>query len=210
MCKDVPAVFVGATYGENMLITDIFALRDGSFRNMTIQDEMGMTVETVREYYVYSSDIDDDGLIELPRPVALPPLPGDSNSENQSLIQWFNLLTNGKTEEKAVTYHNYSAGWFMLIPQEWKNSIAVTRLTDQNASQIYSFVELSTKKELFAITSVNGEKSQDFLDNGEWFQLAQKGDITYACRVQKAAGLTQQELKDLFQFIRMDWNTGET
>lgn len=210
MCKGVPAVFVGATYGENLLVTDIFALYDGTFCNMTIHDETGVSVGTVREYYVYSGDIDRDGLIELPRLVALPSLPEDPNSENQSLIYWFNLLQNGETEDKAVTYHNYSSGWFVLIPEGWQETIAVTKASGAGASPIYRFMDLNTEEELFAITSFSKDRAARRMEDSQWQQLAQKGDIIYACRFNEETGLTLEGLKDLFQFVREDWNTGET
>ncbi len=210
MCENVPAVFVGSTYGENMLITDIFALQDGSFRNMSLSDESGMSVATVREYYVYSCDIDADGLIELPRLLPIQSLPEDSNSENQSLISWFNLLENGQMEEKCVTYHNYSAGWYVQIPEEWQSKLAVTRSQSFAATQVHSFVNRETGKEVFAITAFNGEKTAKEMQENNWMLLAKKGDITYACRMDEASGLTQQWLRELFHFIQVDWNTGET
>ncbi|MBP3411892.1 MAG: hypothetical protein J6K89_01395 [Oscillospiraceae bacterium] len=210
MCRNVPAVFVGSTYGENMLVTDIFALREGSFSNMTLHEDTGLAVATMREYYVYSGDIDADGLIELPRLVALPPLPNDPNSENQALIYWFNLLENGETEEKTVTYHNYSAGWYIRIPEPWQKKLGVTRSVSYASTPVHSFVDRESQKELFAITAFNDEKHLDTMEHNGWMQLAQKGDITYACRFDEAAGLTQQSLRELFRFIRLDWNTGET
>lgn len=210
MCANVPAVFVGSTYGENMIVTDIFALRDGTFTNMALSEEAGTGVATVREYYVYSCDIDADGLIELPRLIALQPLEGDTNSENQALICWFNLLTDGTTKEKCLTYHNYSAGWYLQIPQDWADGLAVTRIANAAGSQIYSFVDTKTGKERFAITAFSGDNAVRSMTEQGWEQLVQKGETIYACRYDESAGLTQQRLRELFRFIQVDWNTGET
>lgn len=205
MCEDVPAVFVGSTYGEDMIVTDIFALRDGEFVNMTHSNE---GVPTLREYYVYSCDIDDDGLIELPRLQALPSIESDADSEEQSLILWFNLLPDGATEEKCLTYHNYSAGWYVQIPSRWEGRLAVTRTEGALGVQAHSFVDTKTGNELFAITAISGKKARRA--DEEWYTLAQKGETTYACRFDKEAGLSLTILKELFHFIRVDWNTGET
>lgn len=204
MCEDVPAVFVGSTYGEDMIVTDIFALRDGKLVNMTLSEDAGMSVATVREYYVYSCDIDDDGLIELPRLQALETIEGDADSEEQSLILWFNLLPDGSTEEKCLTYHNYSAGWYVQIPSRWEDTLAVTR----TEGQVHSFVDRKTGQELFAVATLSGEA--DRAEDEQWHTLAQKGETTYVCRLDKNAGLSLSLLKELFRFIRVDWNTGET
>jgi hypothetical protein len=41
-------------------------------------------------------------------------------------------------------------------------------------------------------------------------KLTQKGDIVYACRIDETVDLSLQALREMFCFIRMDWNTGET
>ncbi len=209
MCQNVPAVFVGSAFGENLLITDIFALKGGVFRNMITPDDTGFSVETLREYYVYSGDIDTDGLIELPRIKPLAPIQGDPNSENQSLITWFNLQENGQTVDKCVTYHNYSSGWYLLIPHWMQDMVAVTRYS-LGSSQVYSFVDRTKGRELFALTAFNSDTAERSMDAHGMEKLTQKGDIVYACRIDETVDLSLQALREMFCFIRMDWNTGET
>ncbi len=64
-------MFIAGVYPEEGLVTDVFAFRGGSFQNVTLADE-DRAVQTVRNYYVYATDIDTDGLIELPEFVPLP------------------------------------------------------------------------------------------------------------------------------------------
>ena len=75
LMKDVPAVFVASAYENNSLVTDVFAFQDGTFRNVTAH-EAESAVSTVRSYYVYAADIDEDGLIELPQILPLPTAEG--------------------------------------------------------------------------------------------------------------------------------------
>ena len=190
-----------------MLVTDIFALQDGVFTNMTPEDETG--VATVREYYVYSCDIDDDGYIELPRLEAMPVLLEDPNSEDQSMICWYNLQADGEMVESCRSYHNYAAGWFVEIPEKWYDRLSVTRTEGLSGYQAYSFVNYETGKELFAITACSEKDVLHVQDLG-WQILAQKGDVYYACRFNERMGLTQQALREMFRLIRIAWNTGET
>ncbi|MBQ1406201.1 MAG: hypothetical protein IIZ00_08345, partial [Oscillospiraceae bacterium] len=71
LSMNVPAVFIASAYDESNLITDVFALRQGVFTNVTQNAESGQSSQTVRNYYVYSTDIDNDGVIEMPDTVAL-------------------------------------------------------------------------------------------------------------------------------------------
>ena len=202
LCEDVPAVFVGSSYGEG-IVTDVLVLREGSFVNVTLSEQVSTSVPTLRGYYVYSCDIDDDGLVELPRLQPLASLAGDEDSDGQWLISWYNLHPDGTREDKCLTYHNYAAGWYVKIPSRWENTLAVTR-----ADGAVSFVDSQTEQELFAITTVSEEKMRR--SNDEWHSLAQKGEVSYACRFNKDAGVSLSLLKELFRFIRVDWNTGET
>ena len=84
LTRNVPAVFTAGVYPEEGIVTDVFAFRGGSFQNVTLADE-DRAVQTVRNYYVYATDIDTDGLIELPE---LVPLAQTENSDDgDSLIQ---------------------------------------------------------------------------------------------------------------------------
>lgn len=211
MCKNVPAVFVASEYGEGTIVTDVFGYIDGAFTNLALPQDTDTSVQTVREYYVYSCDIDSDGLIELPRLIALPSRPSDSSSENQFLICWYNLLLNGSVEEKALTYHNYSGGWYVSIPETWAEGLTVSRTTAFDSTQVYSFalLEGDETKTLFTIAALTGEDRQQAMEESGWEKLTEKGDVLYACRLGNQ-GVTIEELRSMFHFIRIDWNTGET
>lgn len=216
MCAGVPAVFVASAYGENSgIITDIYGFSDGVFTNFSKSDETGASVKTVRDYYVYSCDIDSDGLIELPHLIPLPALVGDENSKNQSLICWYNLLTDGTEQKKKLTYHNYSGGWYLEIPEAWEGRVAVTRGAGLGSALGYCFLwrGLEKSEELLTIAALSGEHAAQTIRQENWTTLMQKGDIIYACHIGDSGiqrGLTYDKLRDMFHFIQVDWKTGET
>lgn len=213
MCEGVPAVFVASAYGEGKIVTDIFGLRDNAFANLTVSDDTDTGVQTVREYYVYSSDIDLDGYIELPRLLPMPSLPDDESSNNQSLIRWYNLLLSGREQDKSLTYHNYSDGWYLTVPEDWSDRLAVTNFTAFGSTRGYRFVDVESKESIFSIIAISNENAASAVKSSDWSELAQKGETTYACLLGEAAqryGLDVPTLRKLFQFIRIDWNTGET
>ncbi|MDR0890182.1 MAG: hypothetical protein LBM28_06025 [Oscillospiraceae bacterium] len=206
------AVFVAQEYGEGGIITDIFTFRGGVFSNISSSDETGTSVSTVRDYYVYSSDIDGDGLIELPQIIPLPEIEGDENSKSQSLVQWFNLSTDGKQENKALTYYNHAAGWYLDIENSWKTTLCVTRGQSPGASPSYEFY-LADAQMLLSIASVTGEDAAQQIEEAGWTVLTQKGDVYYACLLGLSGErlrLSYEEIRAMFHFIHEDWKTGET
>ena len=60
------AVFVASSVEEQAILTDVFAIKDGSFANISYSREAGNSVQTLRNYYVYGDDLNDDGILELP------------------------------------------------------------------------------------------------------------------------------------------------
>lgn len=212
MCETVPAVFVASEFGEGTIVTDIFSLRGGEFANLTLTDENATGVKTVRDYYVYSNDIDSDGLIELPRLVAMREIEDDETSKNRSLICWYNLYPDGTERIKCLTYHNYSGGWYLDIPQQWETKLAVSRAAVYGTTLGYRFLlaDGNGATELFSLTAVSGDDAAQMLREGNWMKLTEKGDQIYLCAIADTARLDFKQLQSMFHFIRVDWKTGET
>ncbi len=210
---DALAVFVASAYGETGgIITDVFCFLNGDFTNLTMREDTDTDVQTVRDYYVYSCDIDSDGLIEIPRLIAMPTIPGESEPQEQSLICWYNLLPDGKREDKLLTYHNYAGGWYLVIPWKWQPTLSLQQSTSESNTLARRFVRVENgeAEPVFTITSVTGDyASKRLLDNG-WQELRRKGDVTYFCRIEDGVNVSREELQEMFHFIRVDWNTGET
>ncbi len=211
MCEGVPAVFVASMYDEGKIVTDIFGLRNGNFANLSVNGEPDAGVKTVREYYVYSCDIDSDGLIELPKLIPMPSLKDDESSKDRSLIQWYNFQLDGKEKVKTLTYHNYSDGWYLTIPEAWCKKVAVTTFTAFGSTRGYRFVDAASGETIFSIASVLGDGAAR---SGEaWLELVRKGELTYTCSLGEAAQryhVDEAFVRGIFHFIRIDWNTGET
>lgn len=61
-----PAVYVASTVDEDSIITDVFSIVNGKFTNVSLSNESGTSVKTLRNYFIYADDIDEDGIMELP------------------------------------------------------------------------------------------------------------------------------------------------
>lgn len=216
VASHTPAIFVASIYQENSIITDIFAYRSGVFTNITTESETGTSAQTIRNYYVYAADIDDDGLIELPRPYQLPNF--DPNStETYWTIDWYNLTATGEERHKMTTYHNYSAGWYVILPDQWDAQFTVTRSEPVSGVRGHIISRWNGTKQapepIFTIYAFSGEDRGDQAVANGRFILGEKGDVTYAAKLGSgplASTLTQEALIDMFNFIQVDWNSGET
>ncbi len=214
--EGVPAVFVASVYDESSIVTDIFALRDGTFVNITTEGASGTSAQTVRNYYVYATDIDGDGVIELPQPRQLPQ-PADSAPEDVYwLIEWYRMHIDGTRELRLTTYHNYSGGWYVILPEAWEGQIALRYSEVEAGIHGYTFLQWKGYQEepepIFTIYTFSGEDRSEMASSGGRFPLSERGDVTYAASFgtsEWAAELTEETLADMFRFIQIDWNSGE-
>ena len=211
----VPAVFAASTYEEDTIITDIFAFRDAVFCNIATGGELGVSAQTVRNYNVYATDIDSDGVIELPMPMVLPSY--ETGEETQWAIDWYSLGTDGSQTMKMTTYHNYPGGWYVELPAQWRDRLSVSRNTDIPGVTAYSVSKWlgydRSPQEIFTIYAFTGENRLRRAESDGRFLLAEKGETAYAASFGTcdwAQNITQEELNAMFHFIYLDWNSGET
>ena len=204
----VPATFVASTYDADNIITDVFeAPQDSVFQNIVYQTEdTELSTSTVRSYYVYSTDIDNDGVIELPYIEPLQAIPNDSASRDQSCIIWYNLLPDGTHAEKLVTYHNYSEGWYLQVPSSLSSVLSVTKREDSTLGACTCFLisDYAARHELLRIYRLEGTTATDALDNGSVTLLARRGDIYYCLAPGKDMDLDFGSMQESFGFITTD------
>ncbi len=217
MENGTPAIFVASTYGQpddGALVTDIFAIRDGTFTNISLQRGTDSSSQTVRNYTVYAADVDADGIIELPRPKKLRTLYG--SEDEYWLITWYNMDLDGVVHEKLTTYHNFSGGWFIEVPADWRRSLTISRSQPVAGASGYVFSELRQDsiqaKEIFTIYAFTGEdRNQNATSDGR-FLLGEKGDVAYSASFgdsELAQSVSKEELIAWFHYIQVDWNSGE-
>ena len=209
----VPGVYVASAVGEDGIITDVFALSNGRLTNVSLSNESGTSVQTLRNYYLYGDDIDNDGIMELPSLIFMRSLNGEEAEGRQSLIRWYAMTVEGGEVDKLYTYHNFAEGWYLSLEQSWINRITVIQNSDGSTAVYLWDWTGETAKRLVTLFVLTGEDRsvEASLDNR--IVLAKTDTVVYAAALEPAAselGLTRENLADRFHLISMDWKTGET
>lgn len=215
VAQGIPAVFVASSYEADTIITDIFALVGNSFRNIATEGQSGLSAQTVRSYQVYATDINSDGIMELPMPVALPS--ASAEGETFWTIDWYCLGPEGARQVKMTTFHNYAASWYVVLPQSWGGQLSISREKSVSGVSAYSFCRWygydREPEEIFIIYAFTGEDRLSLAQEDGRFLLAEKGETAYSAELGSCAWakkLTQEDLCAMFHFIYQDWNSGET
>ena len=208
----INAVYVASALAEGAIITDVFAQKEGVFTNVSFSNESGTSVQTLRNYYVYADDIDDDGVLELPSLMEMTVSGQRSYSAMQYLIRWYAMTIDGGEVDKMYTFHNFDAGWYILLGSKWAHRILVTQ---EGSTYTFSMwdPDFTEAEKIFTVYTLSGAEREQEAIEADRFILHRTDSTIYCASLEQAAeeyGVTQASLADYFRFIQRDWKTGET
>lgn len=205
------AVYVASSVDESAIITDVFALKDEKFTNISFSNESGTSVNTLRNYYVYADDIDDDGILELPGLITMKRVSGFIGPE-QYLIRWFAMDIDGAEVDKVYTFHNFPGGWYLMLDGQWAQRVSVSQEGGSYTFYVWDEAGLETEKIMTVHVLTGKDREEDAVIENR-FVLHRTESVVYAAKLDAASvsyGITQESLINCFHLIHQDWNTGET
>lgn len=214
LADGVRAVYVASSVtGSNGVITDVYALIDGQLTNISLSTESGNSVQTLRNYYIFADDIDDDGVLELPSLISMrSTYLSEDESSSQYIIRWYAMTSDGTEVDKMYTYHNYVGGWYL----ELDGSLADRYYVEQKGSS-YEFSlwneDFSEIEKLMTVYVLTGQKREEQALTDNRFILYRGESTIYAANLDVLStnfGMSQDSLIDSFNLIQQDWKTGET
>ena len=205
----VPAVFIASSCGEGQIVTDVFALKNGALENIA----SGMA-QTPQADVIFAQDIDSDGLTELPQLVT--PLPQEDESQSGCIIRWYSLSLSANARFRLTTYHSFSGGWYLALPDGWEDAITISRGEEVSGMPGLVFSQWDAEKQTaipaFTLYAFSTEDRAALATQDGRFVVAEKGGVTYAAKPGTGAWaetITEESLREMFHFIHIDWNSGE-
>ncbi len=206
-----PAVYIASAVDETTIVTDVFALVGNTLTNVTFSSESGTSVHTLRNYYVYADDIDDDGVVELPHLINMIMLDNITSAERQNLICWYAMKSDGTEENKLYTFHNFVGGWYMRLEKEWAERVSVKPVG--NSFEFYLCDENGADAEpIFTIYAFAGQDRETLSTSRDRFVLMKTEAVIYAAKLESKAGelgINRDAIINGFRLIQQDWKTGE-
>lgn len=207
-----PAVYVASAVGTNAIITDVFAVVDKEFVNVTLSSESGTSVQTLRNYYVFADDIDNDGVLELPSLIPMV-LPNDElPSANHQLVRWYTMDSQGRETNKLYTYHNFVAGWYMHLDVASAQRVVVEQFGNTYTFSIWDD-DYENAQKLMIVYALTGQNREEQATINNRIVLHRTESTIYAADLEPASanyGITKEGLINSFHLILEDWKTGET
>lgn len=213
---NVQALFVSSAFGEaNGQLTDIFAWRNGTLENITINPETGQSRTTMQFYHlVCITDINQDGVLEVPSPSILPSTQKTPAADFWT-INWNQFDVDGQLQFICTTYHNLQDRWYLTLPEHWAGQLVLSRRDNTvNGERAVVFshwmgdeVEPTPFLTIYKLTGINRAARSRL---GKRFVLSTQTDTIFAAEFHESdwdCGLDRAALTASFHLIRPEWSS---
>lgn len=194
-------------------VTDILTYRQPDLTNIVLNSSTGVSSQIARFLNLQPTDINNDGATEVPMPALLP----SEGEENYWKVYWFSYEDDGTALQQAITYHNQTDSWYLLIPEEWDRRFSVRQRNTSPTEHATVFCALDGRQvgeELLTIYTLTGPNRDAQAGAGERTVLRRQSNVVYAIRFGEAYdswrwAVSEAELAQRFNPILTQWSTGE-
>lgn len=174
-------LYIDAKTASNTYFTDLVYYKDGK-----LIAPIAKEVLTTRYENTTCSDIDGDGVLEIPTSTVLP----GEQVNALSLTEWYNYSgLKFITRERSVV--SKSGGYRLKIDDSWIGKFTC-KATDFDGIDFYEYNEKVAKK-LFSIKAVNKQKVEDGFN--DWSIIDTSGEVVYILKIHKKGKLNISKSK---------------
>ncbi len=203
-----PAVYLSSTMNDSAIVTDVLMFKDGSLQNLNSTGKLAYSVQALRNYFLYMSDIDEDGIMELPSLIDMQPIDPEERSPEQ-LVYWYAIDSDGEQTPKMYTFHNVDGGWYVFLDLEQERAERISVQRQGNGIHFYIWDEAYEEtKLLFTIYAYTGKDRNQMAQKNNQFLLHQGDNVVYAGKLEVSSaihGINQESVRKSFHLISADW-----
>ena len=208
-----PALFVTGVEESVFSITDILAVRNEELTNISLSDSTGASTEIALFRSLYPMDINSDGITEVPIPEVLPDW--DDGDSSYQRIDWRSYDAEGTGTPVLSTYHSIEDGWYLRLPDSWRDQILVTRsvIPDEAYVTFYAWTQEGIEPFL-RISAITGNSRSIKASRGGRFTLSRQAETTFTAELLEGNdtwenGITEDQVREAFSLIAKEWTYGD-
>ena len=203
------ALYLSSSMNDSAIVTDVLMVKAGELVNLNSGNKLAYSVQTLRNYYLYMDDIDEDGVMELPSLMDLRTAPGRTDGKRQQLVYWYAIDADGYEIKKMFTFHNVDGGWYLRLDLD---AMTAERMAVEKEGSGYTFYIWDEQNEnavpLFTIFSFTGKDREQQATQENRFPLYRSENVVYSGKLGIGSGvygITQESLTKDFCLIGVDW-----
>lgn len=197
-------VYIDGAVKENTYITEIVEIDNKSF-DISLplyENNISENPLTIRNANILSSDIDNDGVIEIPTLQSLPNGNRVSNNgENTAL--YLTVWSEFENEVLSIDFkclYNSIFNYYFIFSDEWDNQIATTYNPDSATLKFFEISEdNSVGNEFISIRAFTTTEWENY--NGEYSVFDEDGVFVYASIFDESSNIDYDEFIKNFVII---------
>ena len=198
-----PAVYVTSVGDAGSLVVDMFAVEDEELKNLS----GAIRIPSVHNYNLFPADMDEDGIIEIPKPVAVPA--GDGQQEY--ILQWYSVGKDGSKQTKLHTFHHQAQGWYLILDEDAVESSGVQQNMERT-DFLWLDPASGEAQVMVSIYTLTGSDREEQAQQEGRILLYKSDIVIYVAEISELGQetITEEDLLERFRLIRKEWNTEES
>ncbi len=213
----VPAVFIDSSATSGGYVSDVITYQNGVAQNQTIDPASGSGTDTWRTLSVLCSDINGDGIIDVPVS------PDNISSQERFMLDWYNFSASAPPEKVQTTFYNTSDSWYIDWPEDWGSDVTYTRTTSSTVARVNFNVRTEQPSDgesaqtananVLSVLVFTGDNSQqNLLLYRDAKVLTSESGLIYAYILPEHGypqfSLSEEQIESLFSVIEQNWILG--
>lgn len=206
------ALFVTGVTEQSGAVTDILAVRNGELTNIALSEATGVSGEIAPFCGLYPTDINNDGLTEVPVPVSA----SEDGAPPFQRVDWRVFRLDGAGETAARTYHSMEDGWYLHLPETWVDQVQAERSgsTGESSVTFYALNEDGGRgAAILRISTLTGSGREIRATRNNRFSLSRQSAAIYTADLPEIPAwehaMTAEEVRTAFSLIVKEWIPGD-
>ncbi len=210
------AVCIMSSVDAANVLTDVFIVNDGSLLNLSRSMASANSDETLRPSYLLSCDINNDGVVDLPKLMTAYDYAARADSSH-TILNWQDYDKTGNLTLMSTTYHNYTDDWYLKLPQSWVDKVRVKR-SDASLREKKIVLGLPAPDggrvyDVLAVLTLSGSARNKAIEGK--VNILTKNDVTVAVVMYplpdelKAYQLNETVVRELLHWVNHEWAADE-
>lgn len=192
------------------LMTDILICSGDGFRNIALEGEDAADSGTYRPVSVPATDVNGDGLTEVPRAAAMP---GTSASDAVYMLDWYAYSAGDNPVRVSTTYQNVSENWQFVLTDAWRGQVTVAKGTSEGMSTttFLEYHDSGKSTPLLTIYRLTGDMRNYYASRDSMIELARTKNEIFAASIPRdarnsALAIGSDDIKARFSIITQSWS----
>ncbi len=157
---DQIGLFMDASSGAHSAFTDLLVYKDGEFQNVFYDPKWRRVDKTYKAYPAITTDVDNDGIVEIPLLRAPFGYEGSSMAETEWITTWYKWDGKSGLIFSSESYTNGRLGFEYHFPFKWKQNMTVGLSGDELKHVTLYYVDSYSKHQIPVIDFVVADRIQ--------------------------------------------------